>query len=86
MLEEAGIDAEVARKLGVYDYRAPDGQVHRSHFFELRAPADGPGSWSHEVGGDGEDRGYVFLCRWEELHPALDLAGEQDVFLGELSR
>ena len=84
VLEESGVAARVVRKLGVHDYHAPDGRVHRSHFFELRAEAGGPDAWSHDVGGDGEDRGFVFLCRWEALRAGLALVGEQDVFLGRL--
>jgi 8-oxo-dGTP pyrophosphatase MutT (NUDIX family) len=41
------------------------GRPALSHFFRVAAPAGLPDSWEHVVGGDGDDGGLVFCCRFE---------------------
>ena len=50
-------------------------------YVHLTTPSDGPNAWEHTVGGGGEDGGMVFLCRWEPLPLAFDLAADQGQFL-----
>jgi 8-oxo-dGTP pyrophosphatase MutT (NUDIX family) len=78
--EEAGISARVIRELGQVTRRQGDGKVYESHYFQLETddPRDG---WEHVVRGDGDDAGFVFLCRFVPLDPRPGLSGRQGEFL-----
>jgi 8-oxo-dGTP pyrophosphatase MutT (NUDIX family) len=63
--EEAGLEgARVVRELPVLgDWVA--GSVYESaHAFEVQLDQEAPDGWEHEVHGDGEDAGLVFVYRW----------------------
>ncbi|GAA2100073.1 hypothetical protein GCM10009801_72280 [Streptomyces albiaxialis] len=70
--EETGLTAvTVLRALGAEDRPHPEtGEPRRTAFFVLRAPADAPDAWHHEVGGEGGDAGMVFACRFVPLRAA----------------
>lgn len=50
-------------------------------YVHVTAPGGGADSWEHAVGGDGEDAGLVFSCRWEPLPLGFELADAQGQFL-----
>lgn len=52
-------------------------------YVHLTAPTGGAAAWRHIVGGDGEDAGLAFDCRWEPLPLQVGLAGGQDAFLDD---
>jgi len=56
--------------LGTHDHLDGLGRPARSSFFRIEAPRSTRDGWEHTVTGDGEDRGLVFLCRFEP-HPHL---------------
>jgi 8-oxo-dGTP diphosphatase len=80
--EEAGLDgARIVRKLGEFDGQfLGHGEGYRNHAFEVVAP-DAPDAWEHEVFGDGDDAGLVFVYRWEPISPALRLWKGSDPLL-----
>jgi ADP-ribose pyrophosphatase YjhB (NUDIX family) len=86
VVEETGLTtATVVRELAVEDKPHPGtGQPRRTTFFLLRAPADTPDAWEHRVGGNGDDAGHVFACRFVPLPLARPLADEQDAWLGHV--
>lgn len=53
------------------------------HYAWLSAAAALPEAWSHAVGGAGEDRGLVFVYRWEQLPPPT-LADRMDETVAQL--
>ncbi len=53
------------------------------HYAWLSATATLPQAWSHAVGGAGEDRGLVFVYRWEQLPPPI-LADRMDEAVEQL--
>jgi ADP-ribose pyrophosphatase YjhB (NUDIX family) len=53
-------------------------------YVHLSAPVGGPREWEHRVGGDGDDAGLTFRCRWARLPLGFDLAGGQGVYLDAL--
>ncbi len=56
--------------LGLQSHPDGLGRPAQSSFFSVAAPAGLPDAWEHVVGGDGEDAGLVFLCRFDAA-PAL---------------
>lgn len=84
--EETGLSAAtVVRKIAVADKPHPDtGQPRRTTFFFLRASADTPDTWEHQVRGDGDDAGLTFACRFLPLPLKRPLADEQDAWLGHI--
>ena len=87
LAEEAGLsDAVIVRKLGAYEPGAlPHGGRYRNHAYEVRTPSAAD-AWEHEVLGDGDDAGLVFVYRWEPLVPGLRLWGGRDPLVDELAR
>ncbi|MFG3253188.1 NUDIX domain-containing protein [Streptomyces sp. NPDC048172] len=81
--EETGLTAvAVVRRLGAEDRPHPEtGEPRSTVFFLLRAPADAPDAWHHEVGGEGGDAGMVFACRFVPLPLGRPLADGQDAWL-----
>jgi 8-oxo-dGTP pyrophosphatase MutT (NUDIX family) len=79
--EEAGIGARVVRELGqvTRNHGEPIG-TYETHYFQLETdePRD---SWEHEVHGEGDDAGLVFVYRFVPLTPQPQLAGNQGEFL-----
>jgi ADP-ribose pyrophosphatase YjhB (NUDIX family) len=78
--EEAGIRARVIRELGHVTRRQGDGNVYESHYFQLETD-DPRDAWEHVVHGDGDDAGFVFLCRFVPVDRPPRLAGRQGAFL-----
>jgi 8-oxo-dGTP diphosphatase len=72
--EEAGLDdVRIVRKLGEWDGdELGHGRGLRNHAYEVEAPG-APEAWEHQVFGDGDDAGLVFVYRWEPLSPDLSL-------------
>ncbi len=68
-------------ELGLHDEGGPS----MTNFVHLVAPSDGEPSWEHTVGGDGEDAGMTFLCRWEPLPLSPELADGQAAFLDRVA-
>jgi 8-oxo-dGTP diphosphatase len=84
--EEAGLDdARIVRKLGEFggEYLG-HGEGYRNHAFEVVVP-DAPDTWEHEVFGDGDDAGLVFVYRWEPITPQLRVWGREDPVLSLLT-
>ena len=83
--EEAGIDdAQIVRTLGEFDGEfLGHGVGYRNHAFEVAAPR-APDAWEHEVLGDGDDAGLVFVYRWEPISPELKLWQGTDPLLVQL--
>ena len=86
--EETGLrTAAVLRQIAVEDKPHPEtDQPRRTSFFHLQAPADAPDAWAHHVGGDGEDAGLIFACRFIPLPLEKPLADDQDMWLGRIDR
>ncbi|WP_326763584.1 NUDIX domain-containing protein [Streptomyces sp. NBC_01591] len=84
--EETGLSAvALVRQIAVEDKPHPEtGQPRRTTFFFLRATADTPDAWEHQVRGDGDDAGLIFACRFLPLPLKQPLADEQDVWLGRI--
>jgi len=51
--------------LGAHDHLDGLGRPARSSFFQIEAPGSTADEWQHTVTGDGEDRGLVFVCRFD---------------------
>ncbi|WP_199749866.1 NUDIX domain-containing protein [Amycolatopsis sp. WAC 04169] len=87
VLEETGLtETVVVGSLTTEGKAHPhDGRPRRTTYFQLRAPATGPDSWCHRVGGDGSDAGLVFECRFQPLPLHGPLADRQDAWLGLIS-
>lgn len=85
--EEAGLEgAHIVRRLGEFDGETlGHGIGYRNHVYELEAPG-APNDWEHEVFGDGDDAGLVFVYRWEPLTPELRLWDGIDPVLELLRR
>jgi 8-oxo-dGTP pyrophosphatase MutT (NUDIX family) len=83
--EETGLDdlTFVEQLGGVELGLSEPGGPSMTTYVHLTAPSDGHATWEHTVGGDGEDAGMSFLCRWEPLPLAIQLAGGQDVYLDD---
>jgi 8-oxo-dGTP pyrophosphatase MutT (NUDIX family) len=66
--EEAGLtQARIVHKIGTFEPGTlPHGEPYTNHAFEIAAPG-APDRWEHEVFGDGDDAGLVFVYRWIEL-------------------
>lgn len=81
--EETGvIDTTFVGQVGFVELGIDDpGGPAMTTYVHLTTPTDGPQSWEHTVGGDGEDGGMVFLCRWEPLPLGFALAADQGQFL-----
>ena len=84
--EETGLtDVTVVAEVGREDKPHPDtGRPQRTTYFHLLVPAGGPDSWMHHVSGEGEDAALRFACRFTPLPLPQQLAGNQDVFLGQI--
>ena len=87
---EQGVKREVAEETGLEDVRVvaklPDFEAdyespHVSHAFHLVAEAETPGTWEHEVHGEGSDAGLVYICRWVPLTRDLRLWNGRDPML-----
>jgi hypothetical protein len=63
------------------DYEADYETPHVSHAFHLVAEAETPGTWDHEVRGEGSDAGLVHICRWVPLTRDLRLWNGRDPML-----
>ncbi len=57
------------------------GESEEWNFFAMRMDGDVPDSWTHLVGGKGDDEGVRFRYYWLPLDPSLELAGGQHVGL-----
>jgi 8-oxo-dGTP pyrophosphatase MutT (NUDIX family) len=76
--EETGVElAGTFTLLGSHEHLDGLGRPALTHVFRVDAPADLPSAWEHRVGGDGEDAGLVFDCRFD---PAPTLWPVQTVF------
>jgi 8-oxo-dGTP pyrophosphatase MutT (NUDIX family) len=84
--EEAGLtNARIVRKFATFEPRTlPHGVAYTNHAFEVEAPA-ARDTWEHEVHGDGDDAGLVFVYRWEPLSERLRLWLGSDPVLAKLS-
>ncbi|GAA4086855.1 hypothetical protein GCM10022214_53790 [Actinomadura miaoliensis] len=84
--EETGLDAvSVVRQIAVEDKPHPHtGQLRRTTYFHLQAPATTIDAWNHAVRGDGDDVGLTFACRFLPLPLRKTLADDQDVWLGRI--
>jgi ADP-ribose pyrophosphatase YjhB (NUDIX family) len=82
--EEVGVSAEVVRELGqvTRDHGEAIG-TYETHYFHLSTD-DPRDSWEHVVHGEGEDAGFIFLCRFVPRVPPPTLAGNQGEFLDQL--
>jgi 8-oxo-dGTP pyrophosphatase MutT (NUDIX family) len=78
--EETGVRARIVRELGELTRRHGRHGVYESHFFHCETD-DRRDEWEHEVQGTGDDRGFVFVCRFVPLDPRPVLAGRQGEFL-----
>jgi 8-oxo-dGTP diphosphatase len=78
--EEAGVEARVVRELGQLTRRHGRHGTYESHYFHCET-GDRRARWEHEVHGEGDDRGLVFVCRFVPLDPLPTLAGRQGAFL-----
>ena len=80
--EEAGLDdARIVRRLGEFDGETlGHGVGYRNHVYELEAPTARE-VWEHEVLGNGDDAGLVFVYRWEPITLELRLWGGTDPVL-----
>lgn len=85
--EEAGLtEARIVRKLGTFaPHTLPHGAHYTNHAFEVEAPGARE-TWEHDVVGDGDDAGLVFVYRWEPLSEALPLWLGSDPVLASLAR
>jgi ADP-ribose pyrophosphatase YjhB (NUDIX family) len=85
--EEAGLEnVRIVRRLRTYEPgELPHGVRYRNHVYEVEAPGS-PDAWEHEVFGDGDDAGLVFVYRWEPLDRGLSLWRGEDPVLAELDR
>jgi len=85
LVEEAGLDdVRIVRKLGEWDSDdVGHGRGLRNHAYELEAPT-ARDAWEHEVSGDGDDAGLVFVYRWVPLDPEPELWGTRDPVLQTL--
>jgi 8-oxo-dGTP pyrophosphatase MutT (NUDIX family) len=54
-------------------------------YVHLSAPGGGPSSWAHQVGGEGEDAGMTFVCRWAPLPLDFQLAAGQGAYVSMVS-
>ena len=83
--EEAGLDdVRIVRKLGEFDGdELNHGRGLRNHAYEVAAPG-ARDAWEHEVVGDGDDAGLVFVYRWEPLATELELWGDRDPVVSRL--
>jgi 8-oxo-dGTP pyrophosphatase MutT (NUDIX family) len=64
--EETGVELRVEPTLvGTDKHLDGLGRPALSHFFRVDAPRKLPDAWEHVVAGDGDDRGLVFLCRFD---------------------
>jgi 8-oxo-dGTP pyrophosphatase MutT (NUDIX family) len=68
-------------ELGLHEAGGPS----MTTYVHVTAPGGGPDEWEHQVGGDGEDAGMVFRCRWEPLPLGFELAGGQGQFVVHLT-
>jgi 8-oxo-dGTP pyrophosphatase MutT (NUDIX family) len=84
--EEAGLaEAQVVRKIGTFEPGTlPHGEPYTNHAYEVEAPG-APDAWEHEVFGDGDDAGLVFVYRWEPITPDLRVWRRPDPVLRLLS-
>ena len=85
--EETGVaDTTYVRQVGFVELGLDDpGGPSMTTYVHVTTPLDGPDAWDHTVGGDGEDGGMVFLCRWAPLPLGFELAGGQGQFLDALT-
>lgn len=85
--EETGLsDVSVINRI-VVDHRPhpQTQQPRRTTFFHLYAGTDTPDTWTHRVGGTGDDHGIEFACRFVALPLESPLADEQDAWLDHVS-
>jgi 8-oxo-dGTP pyrophosphatase MutT (NUDIX family) len=84
--EEAGLDdVRIVRRIGEFDGdELGHGVGYRNHAYEVAAPS-APDAWEHEVFGDGDDAGLVFVYRWEPISRELKLWEGTDPLLERLA-
>jgi 8-oxo-dGTP pyrophosphatase MutT (NUDIX family) len=71
--EEAGLqNARIVRELKILGAWA-DGSRYENHAFEVQVDTELPEAWTHEVHGDGDDAGLVFLYRWAPVDSGIEL-------------
>jgi len=62
--EEAGLEqVRIVRELSILGTWA-DASPYENHAFEVNVDGETADEWEHEVQGDGDDAGLVFLYRW----------------------
>jgi ADP-ribose pyrophosphatase YjhB (NUDIX family) len=85
VMEEAGLcNLEMIRKAGVLDWVWPEKQVLvKGHLYVLRAAASTPDTWTHAVGGTGEDAQLRFAYFWLRPSAEFRLGARIDPFLNE---
>jgi 8-oxo-dGTP pyrophosphatase MutT (NUDIX family) len=85
--EETGIAGVVVhRRLGEHTPVMPDGSLQHTVVVHATTTDGSEEGWEHVVGGHGDDRGFVYLCRFVPLVDALrDLVEPEDAFLPELA-
>jgi 8-oxo-dGTP pyrophosphatase MutT (NUDIX family) len=72
--EEAGLArARVVRELPVLGDWIADSVYESARAFELQLDEHAPDTWEHEVHGDGEDAGLVFVYRWIDTEVGVTL-------------
>ncbi|MBI3522371.1 MAG: NUDIX domain-containing protein [Chloroflexi bacterium] len=73
----------LVRKVGVYDHRHENGELHERHVFVLAPPPGLPETWSHLAEeGNGD---FWFVYEWISFDRAVrELAGAQGTYLAEL--
>lgn len=83
LAEETGFTGvRIVRELPDFECSYPT--YNHNHAFHLVAEEDTPGSWRHEVHGEGVDAGIVHICRWVALRPDLNLWNGGDPMLRHL--
>lgn len=85
--EETGlVGLTFVRQLGGVELGLSEpGGPSMTTYVHLTAPTDDRCEWEHQVSGDGEDAGMVFLCRWESLPLGFELAAGQGAYLDQLT-
>ncbi|MBL8045128.1 MAG: NUDIX domain-containing protein [Anaerolineales bacterium] len=86
VLEESGLKAGQLRLVcKLAEFESQEWQTVR-HVYHLAALDELPEAWAHSVRGAGDDKGLVFVYRWETLPLKIELAGSQGRWLNEITK